>query len=138
MTVEYYPGSREVRRVNPVPDEVPDVPELGSGRMLLVNGLEVEFFTIGQLAAVLNRQPVTIRSWENEGILPASGWTKPGQDGDTRGRRRLWTRAQVEGIWRIAKEEGVLEPGPRVNITGTQFTSRVQLLFTQLRKEGLR
>lgn len=136
--LEFYPGSKERRQVNHVPDEAPDVPDLGSGRMLLVNGLEVEFFTIGQLAAVLHRQPVTIRAWENEGVLPASGWTKPGQDGDTRGRRRLWTRAQVEGIWRIAREEGVLEPGPRINIAKTQFTSRVRLLFAQLRKEGLR
>lgn len=105
--------------------------------MLLVQGIEVEFFSVGQLAAVLNRRPGTIRMWESEGIIPVSGWTKPGKDRDPRGTRRLWTRAQVEGIWRIAKEEGVLEPGPEVHISETQFTDRVYALFRQLRKEGV-
>lgn len=135
---DFYPGSKERRQVNHVPADEPDVPELGAGRMLLVNGIEVEFFAIGQLAAALNRQPVTIRAWENEGILPTSGWTKPGRDRDPRGKRRLWTRRQVEGIWRIAREEGVLEPGPRINILKTQFTRRVKALFEDLRKEGIR
>lgn len=135
---EYYPGSKERRQVNHVPDDVPDAPELGSGRMLLVRGIEVEFFGIGDLARALNRQPVTIRAWEHEGILPAPTFTKPGRDRDPRGRRRLYTRAQVEGIWRIAREEGVLEPGPRINILKTQFKRRVAALFEQLKKEGLR
>lgn len=134
---EFYPGSRERRQVNHVPDDEPDAPELGTGRMLLVNGREVEFFSIGQLAAVLNRKPGTLRSWETEGVLPRSGWTKPGRDKDPRGRRRLWSRPQVEGIWRIARDEGVLEPGPRINILKTQFTTRVRALFEDLRKEGI-
>lgn len=134
---DFYPGSRERRQVNHAPDDVPDAPELGTGRMLLVQGIEVEFFGIGGLAAALNRSPVTLRTWEAEGVLPTSGWTKPGKDRDPRGRRRLWTRAQVEGIWRIAREEGVLEPGPRINILKTQFTGRVKALFEQLRKEGI-
>lgn len=133
---EYYPGSRE-RRQAARPWEGSLVgPSLEPGRVLTVNGIEVEFFSIGQLAAALGRKPVTIRSWEAEGILPTSGWTKPGRDRDPRGRRRLWTRAQVEGIWRIALEEGVLAPGP--SITATRFTQRVRSLFAQLRKEGIR
>jgi hypothetical protein len=135
---EFYPGSKERRQVNHVPDEEPEGPELGTGRMLLVRGFDVEFFEIGVLAAALNRRPVTIRMWEHEGILPNSGWSKPGKYQDARGRRRLWTRPQIVGIWRIAKEENVLEPGPRINITKTQFTARVDALFAQLRKEGLK
>lgn len=134
---EFYPGSRERRQVNHVPDDAPDAPVLGTGRMLLVQGIEVEFFDIGVLGAVLNRSSVTLRTWEAEGTLPTSGWTKPGKDRDPRGRRRLWTRPQIEGIWRIAREEGVLEPGPRINIRKTQFTVRVTQLFAQLRKEGI-
>lgn len=134
---EFYPGSKERRQVNHVPDDEPDVPELGTGRKLLVSGIEVEFFSIGDLARALNRQPVTIRAWENEGILPTSGWTKPGKDRDPRGRRRLWTRPQVEGIWRIARDEGVLHPGPRINILKTQFTARVKALFVELKKNGI-
>lgn len=132
----YYPGSKEKRQVNHVPGE--DLPDLGTGKMLKVKGIDVEFFPIGVLARVLNRRPVTIRTWEDEGILPTSGWTKPGRDQDPRGRRRLYTRHQIHGIWRIAKEEGVLEPGPRVSITRTNFTQRVTALFDQLRKEGLK
>lgn len=135
---EFYPGSKERRQVNHVSGDEPDVPELGTGRTLLVQGLEVEFFSIGDLARVLNRQPVTIRAWENEGILPTSGWTKPGKDRDPRGRRRLWTRPQIEGIWRIAREEGVLDPGPRINILKTKFPTRVKALFAELRKQGLK
>lgn len=130
--LEFYPGSKEKRAPRPV--EEPERPDLGKGRFLLVNGREIEFFGIGELALVLNRRPVTIRMWENEGILPTSGWTKPGKDKAPQGRRRLWTRAQVEGIWRIAREENVLIPGPRVNIKKTQFTSRVEALFQSLRE----
>lgn len=135
---DYYPGSKERRRVNHVPDDEPDAPDLGTGKTLIVHGIEVEFFGIGDLARVLNRQPVTIRAWENEGILPRPTFTKPGRDSDPRGRRRLYTRRQIEGIWRIAREEGILEPGPRINILKTQFTRRVTDLFEELRKEGLR
>lgn len=133
---DYYPGSRERRQVNSVPAE--EEPDLGKGRMLKVRGVDVEFFGIGTLARVLNRKPVTIRAWENEGVIPTSGWTKPGLDKDPRGKRRLWTRAQIVGIWRIARDEGVLEPGPRVSIHATRFTERVTALFEQLREEGIR
>lgn len=135
---EYYPGSRERRQVNHVPGEDDDLPELGPGTVHIVQGIEVEFWGIRVLASVLNRQPVTIRGWENGGILPAPTFSKPGRHGDQRGRRRLWTRAQILGIWKIAREEGVLDPGPRVNIAKTQFTPRVTALFEQLRREGLK
>jgi hypothetical protein len=132
---EFYPGSKERRAVTPVVPEEEELPDLGRGQVLLINGFEVEFFRIGVLARVLNRRPVTIRMWERERIMPNSGYVKPGADRDPRGRRRLWTRDQVIGIWRIAQEEGILDPGPRVNIEATQFTSRVKALFKQL-KEG--
>ena len=135
---EYYPGSRERREAPAAPADPVAGLFLEAGRMLTVNGIEVEFFTIGQLAAVLNRKPVTIRMWEREGIIPSSGWTKPGRDRDPRGKRRLWTRAQVEGIWRIAREEGVLNPGPHVSILTTRFTGRVKALFLELREKGIR
>lgn len=135
---EYYPGSKERRQVNHVPDDEPDAPELGTGRIWTVAGYEVEFFEIGVLAAVLNRRAGTIRAWESDEILPRSGWARPGKYDDERGRRRMWTRPQIEGVWRIAKEEGVLYPGPHVRITETQFTARVKALFEELRKRGVR
>lgn len=134
---DYYPGSRERRSVNHVPDGEPDAPELGTGTVYEVRGIDVEFFKIGDLARALNRQAGTIRKWEEDRILPRP-FSKTGRDRDPRGRRRLYTRAQIEGIWRIARDEGVLDPGPRINLRKTQFTQRVEALFEQLRKEGLR
>lgn len=135
---DFYPGSKERRAVNHVPDDEPDRPDLGPGKKLLVRGFEVEFWGIGVLARVLNRQPVTIRSWEHDGIIPRPTFSKAGRDKDPRGRRRLYTEPQILGMWKIAGEEGVLEPGPRINILQTQFKARVAALFEELRREGLR
>ena len=143
---DFYPGSKERRAVNHVPGEVneePDLRELGQPRKLFVRvasgaEVEVEFWGIGVLAAVLNRQPVTIRAWEKDGIIPRPTFSKPGRDRDPRGRRRLYTERQILGIRQIALEEGVLEPGPRINILKTQFKERVTALFEELRREELR
>lgn len=132
---DFYPGSRERRQVNRPRLEAEEPLDLGVPRIETVAGWDVEFYTIGVLASVLNRSPVTIRNWEADGILPTS-WSKPGAD--HRGRRRLYTRKQIEGIVRIAREEGVLEPGPRIGIKATDFTARVTALFRQLREEGFR
>jgi hypothetical protein len=85
-----------------------------------------EFFTVGQLAAALGRRSVTIRKWEREGIIPAP--TFNAESSDPRGRRRLYGREQVEGIVRIAAEEGILD-SPKAAITKTRFTERVSELF---------
>jgi hypothetical protein len=131
-----YPGSKEVRGpAAPIVHDEPEGPNLGHGTILLVNGRDVEFFYVGHLAAMLNRKPGTMRGWETEGILPPSGYTKPGKDRNPHGRRRLWTRAQLEGIWEIARDEGVLLPNSRVNVADTNFTARVRALFKAL-KEG--
>lgn len=136
---KFYPGSKELRAVNPLPDVAPDeTPDLGPGKVLIAGGREVEFWGIGTLARVLNRQPVTIRSWEKDGILPGPTFNKPGVGGDLRGRRRLYTAPQILGIWEIARDEGVLDPGPRVNIHKTQFPLRVKRLFDRLKREGFR
>lgn len=131
-----YPGSKEKRKVNHV--EADEPLDLGTPWVLKVQGVDVEFFPISVLAAALNRTTGTIRMWEATGILPTSGFTKPGKDRDPRGKRRLWTRAQIEGIVQIAIEEGIWQPGPRINVTRTRFTERVTALFEQLRKEGIR
>lgn len=136
----FYPGSKERREPAPhVPDRASPaqqvVHDLGPGTVLLVNGVEVEFFKIGQLAAALNRKPGTIRMWESTGILPPSGYARPGRDRNAQGRRRLWTRRQLEGVIRIALEEDVWYPNVGRKITSTQFTERVAALFKAL-KEG--
>jgi hypothetical protein len=77
---------------------------------------------------------VTIRKWEREGIIPKSTFQSPGRDDDVRGRRRLYTREQVEGIVRIAHEEGVLVSHQKP-IKGTNFTARVIDLFKRLAEQ---
>jgi len=96
-----------------------------------VGGVPTEFFTIGQLATALgNRSANTLRAWEKEAIIPKSPYVKSSQD--PRGRRRLYTRAMVEGMVRIAQEEGVLWPHKGTRLTETQFTPRVLQLFKTL------
>ena len=99
----------------------------------IYGGVSREFFTIGHLADALGRSPVTIRSWENKGVLPRSPYRSPRPRGESlpgvvKGKR-LWTRDQIEGIIRIARDEGViLNDKPPTK----QFTLRVADLFREL------
>lgn len=127
---------RQVREPDPEPE-----PEVlwPKGRILTISGYEVECFTTGQLGHLLGgRAAVTIRAWESEAILPKSGYYIPGRGGDPRGRRRYYTRAQVEGVLDIARQEGVLYPSTRVSISKTDFTKRVTEYFVELRRQGIR
>jgi hypothetical protein len=99
-----------------------------------VAGVETEFFTVGDLAKALGRQPVTIRKWEREGVIPKSTYQSPGRDDDVRGRRRLYTREQIEGMVRIAHEEGVLVSHQKP-IKNTNFSVRVIDLFKRLAEQ---
>ena len=99
---------------------------------LIAGGQEIEFCTIGELARMLNRKPGTIRAWEAAGVIPSSGYVTASQD--PHGRRRVYTRAQADGIARIAQEEGILVPGPLVHVSDTEFTTRVLGLFASLQR----
>ena len=97
-------------------------------------GVEREFFTIGHLADALGKSPVTIRSWENKGMLPKSPYRSPRPRGETLpGNRtkgkRLWTRGQIEGILRIAREQGVILNGKPPTKT---FAQHVADLFREI------
>lgn len=97
-----------------------------------LGGKDTEFFSIGQLGVALgNRSPNTLRAWEREGILPKSPYVK--QSADPRGRRRMYTRAQVEGLIKIAREEGVLFPQKGLRLSETNFRTRAAELFQLLR-----
>jgi len=68
-----------------------------------MNGVRIEFYTVGQLAKLLGRRPVTVRMWESRGRIPPATYRSPMPKGEqlpgkkTQGRR-LYTRAQVELI----------------------------------------
>ena len=74
------------------------------GRVYRIKGIEVELFTIGQLACLLGKKPVTIRMWESRGWIPLANWRSPKPQGEqipgkpVKGRR-LYSRKQVELLY---------------------------------------
>lgn len=124
----YFPGSRQ--RITP-PSGPPDVLGGVTGKTYTIKGKPVELFGIGQVAEALNREPVTIRSWERKGFIPRATFSKPGANQDPRGRRRLWSRAQVEALVRIAQEEGILSDTHK-QVTRTQFARKVLDAFKEI------
>jgi hypothetical protein len=136
---EYYPGSRQKRReskemrrerltderrqtrddeewdAHPVKDKVHPVTKQ-----------PMELFTVGALAKALLRDAVTMRAWLRKGWMPqATFQTKPVYGSRGNAGRRLWTRTQIEGIVKIAREEGLLDERPP-RIQTTNFTARVK------------
>lgn len=134
---EFYPGSRTQRRpAAPEPDEEGDDPEWAEpiyrrSYPLEAGGPEHEFWTLGALAAALNRSSVTLRLWERNGILPPPLFRTPA-DGAIAGKR-LYTRAQIEGLQLIAQEEGLLYS--QVPPTKTRFTTRAIALFQSTQQD---
>lgn len=132
----FYPGSKMKTKTYGQPEhvELPDIETtLSNPRVATLNGVETNFYTIGELARLLNRQSVTIRKWETEGIIPKATFIAP--SGDKRGKRRLYTEAQILGLVNIAREEGVLFPNARGSwkpITETQFRAKAIQLFKDL------
>ena len=127
---EFYPGSRERRQTVPAPRPLAVEEDLlGKGTFMVLRGAETEMFTIGQLAAAINRKPVTIRAWEAAGVIPSSGYST--HAADPRGKRRLYTRAQCEAIIRLAKMHGVMEAGARRPLDA--FGNDVRAAFAELR-----
>jgi len=127
-----YPGGRErTRDYDTDKQDVIDLSKmnLGPSQQVSLDGVMTECFTIGQLAAALNRKSVTIRKWEADGVLPEAmyrTWAKT-----PNGRYRLYTRAQVEGLVLIAYEEGILVSTWKP-IKNTSFTARAFTLWEKL------
>lgn len=107
-------------------------------------GENVEFFTIGALCDALGKQPQTIRKWIAKGWLPKARYrlpVAPGTLGDK--GKRLWSRAEIEGILSIAQEEGIVrsvdDSGFNVNyipdIQGSKFVERVWKFWKETAKK---
>ena len=94
-----------------------------------------EFFLISHLSDAIGKAPQTIRAWEARGILPKTPFRSPRPrnqplEGKANKGKRLWTREQIEGIVRIAREERViLDGGPPPT---PAFTHKVQALFKDI------
>lgn len=129
---DFYPGTNKpiVRHPNRRPEDPPDLERWDAKpRMLPIAGVLTELFTVGHLARALNRRPVTIRAWERDHIIPKPTIWKRSQD--ERGNRRLYSRGQVEGLIKIAEEEGLLKGDYRA-IKDTEFTKRAFELWKEL------
>lgn len=126
----YYPGSKQLRRAVAPPTVAVQGDSTWDARPVIktVRGQQVELFTIGQLGEALGgRAAVTMRLWERNGVIPTARIRLKNKNGV--GGRRYYTRPQVEGIQRIAQEEGLLEPRARLS---PRFTERVVQLFRDL------
>ncbi len=143
-----FPGSRPpVNRQPEAPAASAETEVLWDSHPLMrsINGVEYEFFQVGALADALGRQPVTIRGWETKGLLPGTPFrsSMPSRSplaslGKTPKGRRLYLRAQIEGIVQIAAEEGVIFPTPsdKAGAPPTpKFAERVYTLYETLRKQ---
>ncbi|MEU1552119.1 hypothetical protein ABZ517_05280 [Streptomyces scabiei] len=95
-----------------------------------IDGYYREFFAISHLANALGRSTKTLYKWETTGLFPSATWIYNGESKN--GRRRLYTRRQIEGVIAIAYEEGVLS-GTKRFISHTQFPDRCTELFKQTR-----
>lgn len=137
LSEEYYPGSK--RKIERSDDDTAADPSDGwdaKPRVYKKDGKDTEFFTVGHLAMAMNRKPLTIRQWERRGIIPKSTFQRAGRNGSQHGRRRLYTRAQIEGMIQIAAEEGLLS-NDRREIASTNFKARVLKLFKDLAAKDL-
>lgn len=130
---EFYPGTSTpitVREAVPLQRSVDDIfsrPRNG----YQINGLPFPCFAIGVLAKALDeRKPVTLRLWERQGLLPKTNFRSSKTQGE--GKARLYTREQIEGIVKIAKEEGIFPRNSVKRIKDTQFTARVAQLFRDI------
>lgn len=123
---DFYPGSKRKRRAVAGPvDPWDDVPYIE----LKHRGVPTRFYTIGVLADALERKPPAIRKWERLGYLPKPRITTPGRT--YHGQQRLYTRELIEGIVKIAGEEGLTGAANR-NVSATRFEERVRELFKEL------
>lgn len=128
---DFYPGSSKRIEAPAVAEPADDDSASwdSSPRIYTVDGADYEFFSIGDLAAALNRKPVTIRRWEALGYIPVTNLRSPSEHVSK--RHRIYTRPLVEGIVRIANEERILHEA-RPRIEATQFRDKVLKLFVKL------
>lgn len=103
--------------------------DAGPAYHYLQGGLR-EFFAIGHLAQALGRSPKTIYKWEARGHFPVATFILNGSSRN--GRRRLYTRQQINGVIEIALDEGILT-GRRRFIGTTAFPARCAELFQRTR-----
>jgi hypothetical protein len=107
-----YPGRRKpVNRTAPVSVDTP----VWDSRPVYytTGGVRREFFRISDVAQALGYSVQSIRAWEQMGLLPRTPFRsprtrRPVAAGKSTKGKRLWTRAQIEAILRLAKKHKVI------------------------------
>jgi len=131
--LDVYPGTARPLGV-PHPAQTPSVGEMvrwdDDPVYKKISGYYREFFAISHLANALGRSTKTLYKWETLGLFPGATWIYNSESRN--GRRRLYTRRQIEGVIGIAYEEGVLS-GTNRFLSHTQFPDRCKELFQQTR-----
>lgn len=104
-----------------------------------VKGVPQEFFRIGALAAALGRQTVTIRKWERLGIIPKADYQtkppvlkrsdRPPLPGKAVRGKRLYSRAQIEGVVAAARATRVYDLRDAASADWHEFTRLVQAIW---------
>lgn len=123
-------GPQKFRAAEKHEDELETL--LGTPIQMGYRGELMDFFKIGSLARAMNRSVVTIRKWQDKGFLPPPSFMIPTKA--IGGKIRLYSRPQVEGLRRIAAEEGLLTDTTKA-VTHTRFEERAFNLFRELRQQ---
>lgn len=112
----YYPGSKRKRRQaqERSTSRKPEQQESWEARPVkkVVNGKELEFYTIGALARALNKSEVSVRLWIRKGYLPTEPYRLPSTrmpDGKVVAGRRLYLKEMIESARDSFERRGLLE-----------------------------
>ena len=104
-----------------------------TSRKIPIHGEVTECFTIFALAQALERSVGVMRRWESLGYLPKAPYRQVSTT--VNGRHRVYTRAHIEGLIKIASEEGLLGPRQKkTQVSTTRFPERARELFTELKQ----
>ena len=125
----YYPGSKRKRKMFEEPKTKFSIEEKtwdARPYSKVVNGKDLEFFTLGALAQALGRPVVTLRDWMNKGYLPTAPYRLPEKEdkhGDVRKGRRLYSREMIEATVEIFDKAGLL------NLNKIEWSNHQQVTF---------
>lgn len=91
-------------------------------------------YTKGALATALNRKVVTIRRWEQRGVLCHPRMRK-GKGADDKRARYLYTRDQIEDMIKLCESEGIIQPSGRTPFS-QNFITKAHEIMKRLPQRG--
>lgn len=91
----------------------------------------MEFFTASALAEALGKQRVTVNKWIRRGWLPKPHYRTPVSGGN--GGYKLWTRAEIEAIVKVAEEENIFAEYHPDIADIERFAARMKQLWPALK-----